>query len=196
MVETPMRQFICLHRSVAGWPAFSRIFARPSTYAFFVSYVCDAIIAVAFATFVPTILHDFLDYGDTKANVYSAIPSIVAIPLYWIWGTHSDWTRERMYHYILPIMAAIPCYAVWTYTGTHPSARDTLISSSALYGMAFLGVLVVISQPIVLSYRSSTLYGAAEQAVGGAAAVASLSVASIIAPQVGINKVFRVCESS
>lgn len=53
-----------------------------------------------------------------------------------------------------------------------------------MYGMAFLGQMVVVSQPIVLSYRTSTLYGAAEQAVGGAAAVASLTIASIIAPQV------------
>lgn len=33
-------------------------------------------------------------------------------------------------------------------------------------------------------FRTSTLYGAAEQAVGGASAVAALSIASIIGPQV------------
>ncbi len=33
-------------------------------------------------------------------------------------------------------------------------------------------------------FRTSTLYGAAEQAVGGAPAVAALSIASIIGPQV------------
>lgn len=57
--------------------------------------------------------------------------------------------------------------------------------------MAFLGQMVLVSQPIVLSYRSSTLYGAAEQAVGGAAAVASLSIASIIGPQVRCEAVVR-----
>ncbi|PCH05669.1 Major facilitator superfamily domain, general substrate transporter [Penicillium occitanis (nom. inval.)] len=41
----------------------------------------------------------------------------------------------------------------------------------------------ILLTPVVLSYRTSTLYGAAEQAVGGAAAVASLSIASIIGPQ-------------
>jgi hypothetical protein len=35
-----------------------------------------------------------------------------------------------------------------------------------------------------LAYRTSTLYGASEQAVGGASAVAALSIASIIGPQV------------
>jgi len=123
----------------------------------------------------------FLKFSTLKSNLYTAICNLTIIPIYWIWGTHSDWTRERMWHYLFPISCAIPCYAVWTYVSSHPSNGIATIS---LYGMAFLGQMVLVSQPIVLSYRSSTLYGAAEQAVGGAAAVASLSIASIIGPQV------------
>ena len=89
-----------------------------------------------------------------------------------------------MWHYILPVIATIPGYGVWTYVSIHPEIRDNGISAISLYGMAFLGQMVLISQPIVLSYRTSTLYGAAEQAVGSAAAVASLTIASIIGPQV------------
>ena len=106
------------------------------------------------------------------------------MPLYWFYSLHSDWTRERMWHYILPVIATIPGYGVWTYVSIHPEVRDRGISAISLYGMAFLGQMVLISQPIVLSYRTSTLYGAAEQAVGSAAAVASLTIASIIGPQV------------
>jgi len=171
-----------------SWPAFVRIFKRPSTYVFFVSYVSLCIVAVAQATFLPTILQVFLKFPVPKANIYTAICNFTIIPIYWIWGVHSDWTRERMWHYLFPVICAIPGYAVWTYVGTHPDARDTQISTIALYGMAFLGQMVLVSQPVVLSYRSSTLYGAAEQAVGGAAAVASLSIASIIAPQMYPNK--------
>lgn len=167
-----------------SWPAFIRIFTRPSTYVFFVSYVALCIVCVAQATFLPTILHSFLRFGISKANLYVAICNLTVIPLYWTLGVHSDWTRERMWHYLAPVLAAVPCYAVWTYVSLHPETRGTSISTLALYGMAFLGQLTLISQPVVLSYRSSTLYGAAEQAVGGAAAVASLSIASIIAPQV------------
>lgn len=167
-----------------SWPAFNRIFMRPSTYIFFISYVALCIVAVAQATFLPTILKVFLQFDTTKANLYSAICSLTIIPIYWIWGYHSDWTRERMWHYLLPVFCAVPGYAVWTYCGVNPGARGTQISTISLYGMAFLGQMVLISQPVVLSYRSSTLYGAAEQAVGGAAAVASLSIASIIGPQV------------
>ena len=58
------------------------------------------------------------------------------------------------------------------------------IKPIALYGLAFLGKSVSICQPAALAYRSSTLYGATEQAVGGAVAVASLSIGSIIGPQV------------
>jgi hypothetical protein len=38
------------------WAAAKRIFARPSTYLFFTSYVSLTIVAVAQATFLPTIL--------------------------------------------------------------------------------------------------------------------------------------------
>jgi hypothetical protein len=104
-----------------------------------------------------------------------------------------------MWHYLIPAAAAIPCFAVWTYVGSREDFSG--ISPIALYGLAFLGTfppsvwswrksliitgnLVSIAQPAALAYRSSTLYGASEQAVGGATAVAALSIASIIGPQV------------
>lgn len=58
------------------------------------------------------------------------------------------------------------------------------INPIALYGVAFLGNLVSISQPAALTYRTSTAYGAAEQAVGVASGVAALSISSIIGPQI------------
>lgn len=130
-----------------------------------------------------TILNVFLKFNSSKAIIYSAIVPLVMIPLYWTWGLHSDWTRERMWHYLIPLIGTIPCYAVWTYVATHPETNGTTIPQMALYGVGILGQLLVIAQPVVLSYRSATLYGAAEQAVGGAAAVASLSIGSIIGPQ-------------
>lgn len=88
-----------------------------------------------------------------------------------------------MWHYLIPSLGAIPCFAVWSYVGHNHSYGN--IDPIALYGLAFLGNLVSIAQPAALAYRTSTLYGAAEQAVGGASAVAALSIASIIGPQVG-----------
>lgn len=123
-----------------------------------------------------------MKFDTTKANIYTAIVNIVAVPLYWTYPLHSDWTRERMWHFIVPVAASVPCYAVWTYAGSHPNEHT--ISYISMYGMAFLGQLLLVAQPVLLSYRSSTLYGAAEQAVGTSTAVASLSIASIIAPQV------------
>ncbi|RFU29271.1 hypothetical protein B7463_g7058, partial [Scytalidium lignicola] len=161
--------------------AFIRIIARPSTYAFFLSYICIAIAAVAQATFLPTILSSLMKFSVQKANVYTAIVNVVAVPLYWTYPLHSDWTRERMWHFIIPVLASIPCYAVWTYVSVH--REETSISNISMYGMAFLGQLLLLAQPVLLSYRSSTLYGAAEQAVGTSTAVAALSIASIIAPQ-------------
>jgi hypothetical protein len=92
-----------------------------------------------------------------------------------------------MWHYLIPLIGTIPCYAVWTYVATHPETNGTTISQMALYGVGILGQLLVIAQPVVLSYRSATLYGASEQAVGSAAAVASLSIGSIIGPQVNTS---------
>lgn len=87
-----------------------------------------------------------------------------------------------MWHYILPVLCAIPCFAIWTNVARHKTFGD--LSPISLYGIAFLGNLVSIAQPAALSYRTATLYGAAEQAVGGASAVAALSIASIIGPQI------------
>jgi len=170
-----------------SWPAFIRIFKRPSTYVFFVAYVSLCICAVAQSTFLATILNVFLKFPTSKAILYTAIVPLAMMPLYWIWGFHSDWTRERMWHFLIPVMGTIPCYATWTYVSTHPEANGTTISTMAMYGLSFLGQLLVIAQPVVLTYRSATLYGAAEQAVGGAAAVASLSIGSIIGPQVSTS---------
>ena len=124
----------------------------------------------------------FAGFSSTEANSHTAAIYFVAIGLYLIWGWHSDWTRERMWHYLIPALGAIPCFAVWSYVGHNHSYGN--ISPIALYGLAFLGNLVSIAQPAALAYRTSTLYGAAEQAVGGASAVAALSIASIICPQV------------
>ncbi|KAL2067353.1 hypothetical protein VTL71DRAFT_1778 [Oculimacula yallundae] len=170
------------------WAAVRRIFSRPSTYVFFIAYVSVCIVSVAQGTFLPTILHVFLKFGPSKANLYTAIAALAIIPMYWIWGLHSDWTRERMWHFVVPMLISLPCYAVWTFVGTHPSTRGTSISTLSLYGMAFLGEMSLLAQPVLLSYRTSTLYGAAEQAVGGAAAIASLSIASILAPQMYPNQ--------
>ncbi|KAJ5825683.1 hypothetical protein N7474_002821 [Penicillium riverlandense] len=161
--------------------AFIQIMTRPSTYIFFISYICIAIAAVAQATFLPTILNTLLEFPTQRANLYAAIVNLVAIPLYWTYPLHSDWTRERMWHFIVPVMASIPCYAVWTHYSSHHATHD--ISYMSLYGMAFLGQMLLVAQPVLLSYRSATLYGAAEQAVGTSIAVAALSIASIIAPQ-------------
>ncbi|KAL6248637.1 hypothetical protein RBB50_004892 [Rhinocladiella similis] len=145
------------------WRAFVAVMKRPSTYVFFVSYICLLIVAVALGTFLPTILKVFAKFSSTKANEYTSAVYFAAIVCYAIWSWHSDWTRERMWHYILPAMGAIPCFAVWAYVGVHESFSG--IKPIALYGLAFLGNLVSIAQPAALTYRSSTLYGAAEQAI-------------------------------
>jgi len=87
-----------------------------------------------------------------------------------------------MWHYLFPVICAIPCYAIWTHVASNKNFGG--IKPIGLYGLAFLGNLVPIAQPAALAYRSSTLYGASEQAIGGATAIASLSIASIIGPQV------------
>lgn len=104
------------------------------------------------------------------------------IPLYWFWPLHSDWTRERTWHYVLLVCFAVPCYGTWTWV----SARKDFapLSGITIYGLTYLGHLTSIAQPVALSFRTSTLYGAAEQAVGGGVQIGALYLASIISPQV------------
>ncbi|KAK4552275.1 hypothetical protein LTR86_010445 [Recurvomyces mirabilis] len=169
------------------WAAAWRVFSRPSTYAFFIAQTASCTIAVSQATFLPTILKVFLKYSTTKSNIYAALTYVFMIPIYPFIGWHSDWTRDRMWHFVFCMSCAIPCYAVWLHTSIHPELRGTVISVTSLYGVAYLGGMTRPAQPVVYSYRGSTLYGAAEQAVGGAATVASLSIASIMGPQMYPN---------
>lgn len=124
----------------------------------------------------------FVGFSVGKANTFMAIIFFYVIPLYCFWPLHSDWTRERMWHFVLPILFALPCYVAWTWASAHQSFGG--ISSVSIYGLAFLGHLSSITQPVMLSYRSSTLYGAAEQAVGGGIQISAVYLASIISPQV------------
>ena len=62
-----------------------------------------------------------------------------------------------------------------------------------IYGLAYLGHLTSIAQPVALSFRTSTLYGASEQAVGGGIMIGALYLASIISPQVRRPSFSRVC---
>ena len=167
------------------WPPIYRVMNRPSTYVFFVSYICLLIVAVAQGTFLPTILNSFAKFSSTKANEYTSAVYFSAIIIYSLWSWHSDWTRERMWHYCLAALRAVPCYAVWTYVGTHESFSG--ITPISLYGLSFLGNMVSIAQPAALAYRTATLYGAAEQAVGGATMIAALSIASILGSQIYPN---------
>lgn len=79
---------------------------------------------------------------------------------------------------------SVPGFAVWAYVSHNPGVRDHGISTISLFGMAFLAQMVRIGQPVIMAYRTSTLYGSLEQVIGGAAVVAALSIASIIGPQV------------
>lgn len=158
---------------------------RPSTYVFFVAYTSLTIVATAQGTFGPTILHSFAGYSPRAANAYMGIVYFYTIPLYWFFSRHSDWTRERMWHFVLLVLCVVPCYGVWTYVSAHKSYGS--ISPISLYGMCYLGHLVSVAQPVALSYRTSTLYGAAEGAVGSASVIAALYIASIISPQVCVR---------
>ncbi|KAK8133515.1 hypothetical protein PG984_005527 [Apiospora sp. TS-2023a] len=123
----------------------------------------------------------FMGFSPQKANSYVAIVYFYMVPLYWFWPLHSDWTRERMWHYVLPAILAIPCYAVWTWASAHQSFGG--LSNVSLYGLMYLGQLSSIAQPVAIAYRSSTLYGASEQAVGGGIQIGAIFLASILSPQ-------------
>jgi len=90
--------------STFSWPALIRVFKRPSTYVFFIAQTSSCTVAVAQATFLPTILSVFLKFSTRKANIYAAYTYVFMIPIYPFIGWHSDWTRDRMYHFIFPMV--------------------------------------------------------------------------------------------
>jgi MFS family permease len=72
-----------------SWPAFYDIMQRPSTYVFFISYICLLIVAVAQGTFLPTILKNFAGFSSAKSVEYTSAVYFVAIALYCLWSWHS-----------------------------------------------------------------------------------------------------------
>ena len=127
---------------------------RPSIYVFFVSSIRLRIFVVAQGNFLPTILKSLAKFSSTKANECTSAVYFSAIIIYSLWSWHSDWTRERMWHYCLAVLCAVPCYAVWTYVGTHESFSGIIPIS--LYGLSFLGNMVSVAQPATLAYRTAT----------------------------------------
>ena len=111
------------------------------------------------------------------------------------------------WHFVIPILISLPCYIVYTYCGSieslgglrpvtlygmqrhlSPNSSEGDLLTSVTKGLCFLANKISISQPAALTYRSMTLYGASEQAVGGAVTLAGLSIASIIGPQIFPSK--------
>lgn len=130
----------------------------------------------------PANTSQFARFPPHQATAYTSIVYFVLIPCYWAWSWHSDHTGERIWHSTIPILVSLPCFAVWMSVSARKSFSG--ISPIALYGMAFLGKFLSVCSPPFLSYRSATLYGASEQAVGVATTLASVSIAAIIGPQV------------
>lgn len=114
-------------------PAFIRIMTRPSTYCFFIAYICLTIVAVSQATFLPSIFHNvgsqwlsivihyaneliglalpqFLKFGTTKSNLYTSAMHLSIIAPYLLVPWHSDKVRERIWHYLFCVLCSIPCY--------------------------------------------------------------------------------------
>ncbi|KAK8087373.1 hypothetical protein PG994_002347 [Apiospora phragmitis] len=174
------------------WTAAFSVLARPSTCIFFVSYTCLCLVGTAQGTFAPTVLHQVRSFP--KAYLPN-VPEIFAPE-----GQHLHVHRLLLHHPPLLALAPAlgldarayvalrrarplhhPCYATWTWA----SARQSFggLSNFSLYGLAFLGHLTSVAQPAALSYRSNTLYGATEQAVGSGIMIGALYLASIISPQ-------------
>ncbi|KAF2167605.1 hypothetical protein M409DRAFT_22407 [Zasmidium cellare ATCC 36951] len=161
--------------------SFLSVMSRPSTYVFFLAYICLLTPSIGTSSFLPTILSKTLHFSPHKSVEYAAAVAFVTMALYPLWSWHGDLTRERMWHYLLCIVVASPCYIVFVYIGAKQSFSG--ISPLSVWGCSFLSDKVTLAQPAALTFRSMTLYGASEQAIGGAVTLAGLSVASIIGPQ-------------
>lgn len=60
--------------------AVVQVLSHPSTWVFFVSYICLLIVAVSLGTFLPIILNTFAGFSSTKSIEYTSAVYFVAIP--------------------------------------------------------------------------------------------------------------------
>ncbi|KXS11702.1 MFS general substrate transporter [Gonapodya prolifera JEL478] len=160
------------------------VFAQPAHWLFMLSYVCMSVGILGAANFLPSILGGMGYTTALSANFMSAWPNFAAIFYYVGNSWHSDYTRERVWHGIIPTLVCFIGSALLTAAARNPpTATDPgFIPNSARYALFFFTTFQTGAYPVLVNFRASTLKGSTEVGLGISSTLVCQAIASIIAP--------------
>ncbi|KAJ3343487.1 hypothetical protein HDU93_008146 [Gonapodya sp. JEL0774] len=178
------------------WTSFWDLWAQPAQYLFMFSYLTLNIGVFGATAFLTSVLQGLGFNTGVSSNLASIGPNFATLVFYVAVSWHSDFTRERMWHYVIPMVGGIlvvnikyvnayaPICSIRPYLLLEEPAigHQGFISNPARYGMVFLVYFNWAVYPLVLNYRTVTLKGSTEvgQALGWMSAIAF--VAALISP--------------
>ncbi|KXS17912.1 MFS general substrate transporter [Gonapodya prolifera JEL478] len=191
---TPEEQDIAIRRMPAHAPSMNdktfvweeaiSVFTQPAHWLFMLTYICASIGILGAANFLPSILFGLGYTTSLSANLASAWPNFMGAFYYVAWSSHSDYTRERVWHGLIPGIVSTLGYALQVFAARDPPSATSagFISNNARYGLYFMTSLQVGAYPVFVNFRGTTLKGATQVGIGISSLLVCQAIASIIAP--------------
>ncbi|KXS11505.1 MFS general substrate transporter [Gonapodya prolifera JEL478] len=160
------------------------LFLQPAQWLFMFSFFCMSFGIVGTSNFLPSILMGMGFTTPTQSNLFSAFPSFWGIITYGIPAWHSDYTRERVWHGLIPsIICTISVALMVTAAKNPPTATNPGFMPNWARYLMFFGIGIQSgSQPVLINFRQSTLGGSTQAGLGISAVLISQAIAQISAP--------------
>jgi ACS family 4-hydroxyphenylacetate permease-like MFS transporter len=137
----------------------------PRIALFCLVYFCLVNTLAMIAVWTPLIVKSFnSDGSNAQIGLLAAIPQICTIVLMIVWGLHSDRTRERRWHLVLPMLLAA---AGWMLTGISTYAPLQLVGVCMAASGSYSAMSIFWTTPDqALSFRARAVGIAVINAVG------------------------------
>ncbi|MBV6823102.1 MFS transporter [Pseudomonas sp. PD9R] len=137
----------------------------PRIALFCLVYFCLVNTLAMIAVWTPLIVKSFNSAGsNAQIGLLAAIPQICTIVLMIVWGLHSDRTRERRWHLVLPMLLAA---FGWILTGVSTDAALQLVGVCMAASGSYSAMSIFWTTPDqALSWRARAIGIAVINAVG------------------------------
>jgi len=151
-----------------------RTFLNPVVWGFSLLFLAIGVPGQAKVFYAPAIISE-MGYSTTESNLLSALLSFITFLYILFNGWHSDHTKERPLHLIVPILVAI-----LGFTGLTVATYYDIPQAS--YAAMFLGAAQGCTLPVLLSWLGLSIRTSTERAVAAAMVISIGAFAGIIGP--------------
>ncbi|KAJ3341139.1 hypothetical protein HDU93_005548 [Gonapodya sp. JEL0774] len=130
------------------------LFLQPAQWLFMASFFCMSFGIVGTSNFLPSILSGMGFTTSVQQNLFSAFPSFWGILTYGVPAWHSDYTRERVWHGLIPsIICTISVALLVTAAKNPPTDTNPGFMPNWARYLMFFGIGIQSgSQPVLINY--------------------------------------------